>query len=348
MNDRRDMFDRRLLSAIQSRVPLVRHPFAELAAQLDCPRQQVLERMRALRGEEGVIREIAAIFDAAALGYRQALVAFRVPRDALDPAGRTVAAHPGVSHCYGRRHEYNLWFTLAVSPRSRLGLEASAARLAELTGATGHRVLPTLRRYKLDVRFGAEENEDSPRAAPAPLRPAAEAARLDERQVRAVRALQVDLPIQDDPFSPLARRAGMEVDGLLALGNDFLAQGVMRRYSAVLHHRSAGAAANVMVVWKVQEVRADAAGAAASHVAAVSHCYLRPTFEDWPYGLYTMIHGRNEQDCAMSIDEIVTTTGLGEHMELWTETEYKKQRVRLFSDAEQQWEQEAQTSDGGS
>ncbi|HOD81513.1 MAG: hypothetical protein BWX88_02376 [Planctomycetes bacterium ADurb.Bin126] len=343
MSDQRDIFDRRLLSVIQSRVPLVHQPFAELAAQLGCPQAQVLERMRSLRGQEGVIREIAAIFDAAALGYRQALVAFRVPGGALDQAGRTVAAHPGVSHCYGRRHEYNLWFTLAVSPRSSLGLEASAARLAELTGATCHHVLPTLRRYKLDVRFGAEEDEDSPRAAATPARPRTEPARLDERQVRAVRALQVDLPIQEDPFAPLAQRAGIGVDELLALGQAFLDQALMRRYSAVLHHRSAGAAANVMVVWKVEE--ADAAGAAAAQVAAVSHCYLRPTYADWPWGLYTMIHGRNEQDCAMSIDEIATTAGLGEHLELWTETEYKKQRVRLFSDAEQQWEQEAKPSE---
>lgn len=342
MTDQRDPFDRKLLSAIQSRVPLVRQPYAELAAQLECPEERVLERMEALRFREGVIREIAAIFDAAALGYRQALVAFRVPGDRLEQAGRAVAAHPGVSHCYGRRNEYNLWFTLAVSPHSGLGLEGSARRLAELTGATSHRVLPTLRRYKLDVRFGAEEDEETPRPASAapPGRPRGEPARLSDRQVQAVRALQVDLPIQRDPFAPLARQAGMETDELLAMGNEFLAQGVMRRYSAVLHHRAAGAAANVMVVWKVDDARADAAGAAAAQVPAVSHCYLRPTCEDWPWGLYTMIHGRNQQDCAMSIDEIVTTTGLGEHMELWTETEYKKQRVRLFNSAEQEWEEE--------
>jgi len=52
-----------------------------------------------------------------------------------------------------------------------------------------------------------------------------------------------------------------------------------------------------------------------------------------------MVHGRNPQDCRITIEEIAATAGLREHLELWTEKEYKKQRVKLFNDAEQTWEE---------
>ena len=165
-------------------------------------------------------------------------------------------------------------------------------------------------------------------------------AQLTPRHVAAIRALQIDLPIRSDPFAPLAQRAEMSADELLVEAADFLAAGWMRRYAAVLHHRAAGAMANVMVVWKVEPARADVAGAACAQVQAVSHCYIRPTFDDWPYALYTMIHGRSPQDCRITIQEIAATASLREHLELWTEKEYKKQRVRLFGEAEQAWEAE--------
>ena len=125
-----DELDRRLLNEIQRQVPLVREPFAQLAAMLGCDEGPVLRRVEALRHGEGVIREISGIFDAVALGYHQALVAMRVPPERLDGAGAAAAGHPGVSHCYARDGEVNLWLTLAVSPASR---KASAAHSAAST-----------------------------------------------------------------------------------------------------------------------------------------------------------------------------------------------------------------------
>ena len=141
--------DRRLLDAVQNRVPFVREPFAELAGRLGCDERTVIARIAALRGPGGVIREISGIFDAAALGYAQALVAFRVPPARIDQAGQTVAAHPGVSHCYERRGAYNLWFTLATAPGSVMGLAGTAEVLARRCGADRHMVLPSLRRYSI-------------------------------------------------------------------------------------------------------------------------------------------------------------------------------------------------------
>jgi len=332
--------DPRLLESLQQRVPLVREPFADIAARLGCDEQTVLERIAELRGPGGTIREISGIFDAAALGYDQALIGFRVPFDRVDDAGALVAAHPGVSHCYGRDNEFDLWFTLAASPKSTLGLDASAARLAERCGADAHLVLPTVRRYKLDTR-PALSGRPAAATDPTVYVPQRGAPpKLSDEQIRAIRALQIDLPARSDPFAPLAESAGIDPDTLLVHAADMLAAGWLRRYAAVLYHRSVGVKANVMVVWKVDESAADAAGAAAAALTQVSHCYLRPTSDLWPYGLYTMIHGRDPAECESVVQQIAAATALTERAMLWTTQEYKKKRVRLFSDDEGMWEQQ--------
>jgi len=350
-----DAFDRSLLALTQRRIPLVREPYAQIAAEVGCPESRALERLAAMRGPGGPIREVSAVFDSQALGYRQALVAFRVPDDRLDAAGALVAEHPGVSHCYARSAGYNLWFTLACSPTSRLGLDRTAQLLAERCGASGRMILPTLRRYKLDVRFAqTSEGEVDPDqgdvltspererrvSADLPLSPSPE-------QVRAIQALQIDLPNRSDPFAPLAASAEMTPDMLLVHAADFLSAGWMRRYAAVLRHRVAGAEANLLVAWRVDEAQADLYGPQCARFRSISHCYLRPAGPDWPWNLYTMIHGRTEQDCRMTVEEILATTSLGDRQELWTLREYKKARVPLFGPQENQWEARQQSPDRG-
>jgi DNA-binding Lrp family transcriptional regulator len=336
-----DELDRQLLNRIQTDVPLIARPFAQLAGELGCDESAVLGRLAALR-QAGIIREISAIFDAVALGYRQALVALSVPADKLDRAGRRAAEHPGVSHCYGRAGEVNLWLTLATSPHSRFGLEASAKLLARLCGATGHMVLPTIRRYKLQVRFDMEGDEPTPAQGTGSAAPREQGAcplpPLTDTQVRAIRALQIDLPGLPEPFAPPAAAEGLDVDTMLDCGRKMLESGHLRRYAAVLHHRAAGGKANVLVAWAADAAVADAAGPRAAQVAGVSHCYLRPAGPGWPYNLYTMIHGRSRQDCRLAIETILATTSLTDHVELWTTAEYKKRRVRLFGPDEARWE----------
>ena len=89
-----DELDRRLLNEVQRQVPLVREPFAQLASLLGSDEGTILRHVAALRQGEAVIREISGIFDAAALGYHQALVAMRVPPERLDQAGSAVAGWP--------------------------------------------------------------------------------------------------------------------------------------------------------------------------------------------------------------------------------------------------------------
>jgi len=337
MNENTEQFDRRLLGRLEAAVPLVREPYDLLAKELGCLRQTVLDRLERLRGPEGIIREIAGIFDAAALGYHQSLVAMKVPPPQLDGAGKRAAGHPGVSHCYGREGHFNLWLTLAVSPGSTLGFDRTVELLAKQCGAAAVMSLPVLRKYKLRVRLaGADQPGDNEGESPAshtgppPI--------LTDAQIRAIRALQQDLPGREDPFAPLAEAVSMEADELLVHAADFLAAGWLRRYAAVLHHRAAGAKANVMVAWRAGGYDADVAGAVCRRIGAVSHCYLRQGAPGWPYSFYTMIHGRSRAECVETVEQVAIETGLADRVLLWTQREYKKQRVRLFSDAERTWE----------
>ncbi len=323
-----------LLEAIQRRVPLVPRPYEQLAGELNCRRGDVIGAVERLR-RGGVIREISGIFDAAAMGYSQTLAAFAIADDRLDNAGEIVSRHPGVSHCYGRSGDFNLWFTLAVSPLSNLGADGTISALADMCGARSAINLPTLKRYKLDVQFGPSRGAPTPSGTRPDSRSAAEPT---GRQVRAIGAFQEDLPAREAPFDEIAGRFGFDTHTLLVHGADFLAAGWMRRYAAVLHHRAAGATANVMVAWRVGDELADAAGAACTRFDEVSHCYLRATARDWPWNLYTMIHGTDREQCESTIAHIADATGLDDYRELWTTGEYKKRRIRLFGNDEQVWE----------
>ena len=247
----REQPDATLLSAIQHRVPLVSQPFALMAAELGCNESAVLDGVGRLR-REGLVREISGVFDAPSLGYAQTLVAMRIDAQRLDEAGRIVAGHPGVSHCYGRSGQLNLWFTLAVAPRSKPRLELTARALGRMCGAADLLLLATLRRYKLHVRFdargaGAVPQSSNATAAPTELLPVDTEHGPTDAQRRAIRALQIDLPTTQEPFAAIAAEARMDADELLVHAADLLAAGWMRRYAAAVDHHAAGAEANVLV-----------------------------------------------------------------------------------------------------
>ena len=112
----------------------------------------------------------------------------------------------------------------------------------------------------------------------------------------------------------------------------------MRRFAAVMNHRSAGFKANAMGVWAVPEDRLEEIGPHMASFAAVSHCYRRPTYDDWPYSVFTMVHGRSARDCEATIAAIRTDTGIDEYALLWSVKEYKKVRLRYFGDEWREWE----------
>jgi DNA-binding Lrp family transcriptional regulator len=118
---------------------------------------------------------------------------------------------------------------------------------------------------------------------------------------------------------------------LLHLARRFQEEGIMRRYAGVLHHRSAGFVVNGMAVWKVPLTQLDKLGPAMGAFRGVTHCYQRPTYEDWPYTVFTMIHARTGPECKEVVEAIAAKTGLTDYAILYSTKEYKKVRMKYFT-----------------
>lgn len=327
-----DGLDRRLLNRIQEDFPLVPRPYAALGEALGCDEAEVRDRIARLR-QARVIRQISAIFDTRALGYHSTLVAMRIPPERLEAGARRISEHPGVSHNYARQHEYNLWFTLAVPPWQDVAQVAE--RLGREVGAERTRVLPTLRLFKIGVHLDVAGERTPETLETGRVYGGADAERgratpLTGRDVAMIRQLQQDLPGIPRPFRPWAERLGCTEAELFAWCAAMTACGKMRRFAAVLRHQNAGFVSNAMGVWRVPPERVAEVGPVMASFAAVSHCYERPTYPDFPYNLYTMVHGRTRQECLQTLEAIAARTGVTDRAYLWSSREFKKERVLYF------------------
>jgi DNA-binding Lrp family transcriptional regulator len=340
--------DRRILDQLQRGIPLTPQPYRDIAATLDMPEASLLERVGALAGPTPApIRQISAIFDSKSLGYQSCLVAAKVDPAGIAEAAAVINAHPGVSHNYQREHAYNLWFTLAVPPDSRLGLEETVRLLRQLSGATQMRLMPAIKLYKIGVKFDLGVESAAPAVTDAAVQQAAQPLAVTEADRRMIRVLQQHLPVESRPFDAWAKQAGVTVDGLLAAAARYRDAGVMRRFSAVLRHREIGVSANAMGVWIIPPAQRDAFGQSAARSPAVSHCYQRPTYPDWPYSIFTMVHGRTRGDCEAALSSIARASGITEYSSLYSLQEYKKVRVRYFESDIARWESVHQPAEAG-
>ena len=318
-----DQRDRELLTALQGDTPLVSTPFAFIGQSIDMSEKEVIKRTERLR-RDGIIRSFCAHFDPRALGYRSCLVAARVPGDRIDDAAAVINAHPGVTANYKRNHDFNLWFTIAVPPSSKLGLEKTVELLGEEAECDAIRPLPTLRQYK-----HSGENDESGEDKYVPLTPG---------EIECVRLLQRDFPLQPRPFDAMAKNNNVTSDDLLATTKALLARGQMRRFGALVQQRKPGFSSSAMAVWIVPENTVDEVGARMSQNRAVSHAYLRPTYGDWPYNLYTIVHGRSVDECESIINDLAIDTGVTEKQALYPTKEYKKARLNFFAPEADEWE----------
>ena len=335
-----DETDRRLLNLLQGSFPLAERPFAAVAEAAGLPEDEVLRRTQRLL-DERIIREVTPIFDTRVLGYRSMLVAARV--DAENPwrAAKIINSHPGVSHNYLRDHDFNLWFTIATEPDSRLGLEGTLDLLQRLTGAESVRQLPTLRLFKIRMDLEMEKGTEALAAAaesaeyrePEPIE-------LSELDLTVIRATQGPMTVTPEPFAAPAAEAGLSQERLLSHLEDMRERRALRRVAAILFHRRAGFSANGMGVWRVPEERILELGPRMASFRGISHCYQRPTYPDWPYSVFTMAHGRSKEECDAILDSIAEDTGIDERRTLYSSTEFKKVRLRYFTDAHRVWEAE--------
>jgi siroheme decarboxylase len=335
-----DEADKKLLNLMQGSFALTRRPFEHVAGLAGLTESEVMARVQRLL-DKRIIREITPIFDTRALGYQSMLVAAKVDAEHPHRAAKIINSHPGVTHNYLRNHDFNLWFTIAVEPGSRLGLAGTLDVLAAETGAQSIRQLPTLKLFKIRMDLEMEQGTDT-LAAEGEAVPPRELDPIDlsEDDIATIRATQGPMPVIPEPYAPAAERLGVGQDEVLRRLESLREREGLRRVAAILYHRRAGFSANGMGVWKVPEEDVLETGIRMAAFRGISHCYQRPTYADWPYSVFTMAHGRSKEECDAILDSIAAATGITERATLYSSTEFKKVRMLYFTDDFRRWEEE--------
>lgn len=332
--------DRELLNLMQGSFPIAERPYAEIASQMGIPEEEVLADVQRLL-DDRIIRQVTPIYDTRAFGYGSMLVAAKVDPEHPWRAAKIVNSHPGVSHNYLRNHDFNMWFTIAVEEDSQLGLQGTLDVLQERTGAESIRQLPTLQLFKIRMDLEMQGDTDS-LASQGKVEEAVELERqsYDQFDRDVVVATQGELPVVSEPWAGAADQLGIPVDDLLAHLRGMQERGLLRRVAGILFHRRAGFSANGMGVWKVPEEQIDQIGPEMAAFRGISHCYQRPTYEDWPYQIFTMAHGRSKEECDAILDTIAAQFPIQERATLYSSTEFKKVRLLYFTDDFRNWERE--------
>ena len=335
-----DDLDKKLLNLMQGSFPIEARPYARVAELAGVSEDETMARVQHLI-DERIIRQVTPIFDTRALGYSSMLVAAKVDPENPHRAATIINAHPGVSHNYLRNHDFNIWFTIATEPDSKLGLDNTLEVLAAEAGAESVRQLPTLKMFK--IRMDLEMEGDT--EALASQAEAVEPAEMDPQpygdfDVAVIRALQGDMPVITEPYAPAAAELGVPQPRLLEHLEGMRERRLLRRVAAILFHRRAGFSANGMGVWKVPHGEELDYGRRMAAFRGISHCYQRPTYADWPYSVFTMAHGRSKEECDAILDAIALETGIDDRATLYSSTEFKKIRLLYFTDDFKRWEAE--------
>ena len=100
----------------------------------------------------------------------------------------------------------------------------------------------------------------------------------------------------------------------------------------------------MVAVWKVPEDELEQIGPRMAAFTAVSHCYRRPTYPDWPYSIFTMVHARSKEACEEAIAAIAEDTGITEpdrRAVLYSTYEFKKIRLMYYTPDYKEWEAKA-------
>ena len=335
-----DAVDAALIDEYQSGFPVESHPFERVARDLsaetgvDVDAAEVLDRVRDLR-ERGVFRRFGAVLNPPVIGS-STLAAVRAPEDRFDDVAEVINGYRQVNHNYRRDHEWNQWFVVTAGSR-----EKRDEILAEIEERTGCEVLalPMLTDYYIDLEFPVVNADRFARESLDET--AVSATRISEDARGDLTALEADLllaiqdgfPLSATPYADVADEIGADVDDVLAAVERLLADGCIKRIGCVVNHVVTGFTNNCMVVWDVPDEELDERGESVGSLPYVTLCYHRPRREEqeWPYNLFTMIHGREAEAVDAKIDELAADHLPFDHERLYS-TETLKQTGAQYED----------------
>jgi DNA-binding Lrp family transcriptional regulator len=280
--------------------PLRARPFAEIGASHDLSETETLAALDALKAN-GMLSRIGAVVRPNLAGA-STLAALSCPPAETDMMARLISAEAFVNHNYERDHPINLWFVVAAPNRKDLD-----STLRRISLATGKRVLDLRLQQPYHIDLGFSLSRDIIRRDHAVT--ATRAATAQERALLA--AIEDGLPLVPEPYAAAGATLGWTAERVMTALQDMVSGGVISRFGCVLHHRNIGFTANAMAVWDVPDEEVDALGLVLSRQPHVTLCYRRNrNLPDWPYNLFAMIHGRNEEAVRQRIAALAITVGL--------------------------------------
>ena len=148
---------------------------------------------------------------------------------------------------------------------------------------------------------------------------------LQAMQLR--RLLEAGLPLIARPYQQLAEQIGASEEAVLEQVRHWSEDGLFRRFGLVLKHRGLGYHANAMLVMDIPDEQVQAVGERLGEAAGVNLCYQRPRrLPHWRYNLFCMVHGREREQVARLIKNLLAEHGLSQvpHQMLFSTHAYKQ------------------------
>jgi len=153
---------------------------------------------------------------------------------------------------------------------------------------------------------------------------------IDTLDKKIISLLQEDMPLDRRPFAVMSQRAGLSEQEFLDRVKALMKMGIIRRLGATLRHQEVGFGSNAMVAWLVPDERIEDVGEILAGFREVSHCYQRRPQRDWPYNVYTMIHGSDRDQCHKIAEQMSQAAGIADYILLFSEKEFKKTSMEYF------------------
>jgi len=150
----------------------------------------------------------------------------------------------------------------------------------------------------------------------------------EDKQI--IRVLQDDLPDTIRPYEALALKLGISEDKLLERISIYLEKGILRRLGAVVRHQKVGYNHNMLVVWRVPDHLVLSIGKKMASYPEITHCYERATLPQWPYNLFTMVHGTTNEACESFIKKLSRENVIDDYQVLTSLKELKKTSMKYF------------------
>ncbi len=150
--------DLRLIDRLHGGFPLSDRPFAEVARELGCSEDILIERLRRLLAH-GDLTRFGPLFQIERAGGRFVLAAMAVPEDRFDAVAEQLGGMAEIAHNYRRESAHpdqpgatplNMWFVIAVESAAQI--DTVVDQIETLTGLPVN-AFPKEREFFVELRL---------------------------------------------------------------------------------------------------------------------------------------------------------------------------------------------------